>query len=140
MLSKGINGRLGQKFSAAIQRPAQQFSQLANISSAHSINPHNSSASATPLIEHYRPRWPQPPLPSAPSGDVSSLDGVVPILNIPAKRSIPATALRFSLSATFSHGSSIYYSHLQYHPADFKVSLKVILNLHSRYVTIRNSF
>ena len=127
MLSKGINGRLGQQFFSVIQRPAQQLTFAANVSSARSINPHNSPASATPLIEHYRPRWPQPPLPSVPSGGKSSLDGVVPILNIPAKRSVPATALRFSLSATFSHGSSIYYSHLQYHPADFKVSLKVIL-------------
>ena len=97
-------------------------------SGIRSINQHNSPAAAVPLIEHYRPRWPQPPLAAAPTGNKTELNGIVPVLNRPKTRSVPASALRFSLSATFSHGSSIYYSHLQYHPTDFKVALKVIID------------
>jgi len=41
------------------------------------------------------------------------------------KRTIPDSKLRFQLKASFSQGSSIFYPHLKFHPADFKVGLVV---------------
>ena len=86
-----------------------------------SINAHNSASAATPLVEHFRSKWPQKknfPSQSLPDTELQNL-------TLPETRLVPASSLKFSLSATFSSGSSIFYSHLQYHPADFKVSLKV---------------
>jgi len=94
---------------------------------AGTINGHNSPSAAVPLLEHYRPRWPLPAF--APEPTTSPLDGIVPTLRVPKQRSIPASVLRFSMQATFSHGSSIFYKHLAYHPADYKVSLKVTCGL-----------
>lgn len=94
------------------------------LSSAKSINLHNSATAAAPLIEHFRSRWPHTSIPSVPSGSIN--------INIPKQRTIPPSVLRFSFSATFGHGSSIYYSHLNHHPADLKVSLKVSEDIPNR--------
>ena len=43
-------------------------------------------------------------------------------------RTIPDSVLRFRLKSTFEHGISVYYPHLKYHPADYKVALFVNIN------------
>jgi hypothetical protein len=107
-----------RSYSSALFRQCGAFgTQKYFASSLKSINSHNSAAAAAPLLEHFRSRWPQSTIPKIAPGSSS--------LKIPKQRAIPSSALRFSFSATFGHGSSIYYSHLNYHPADFKVALKV---------------
>lgn len=64
------------------------------------------------LMEKFRTTWPHP----KPTKEI--------IASIPA-RTIPDDVLRFKLSATFDHGMAIFYPHLKYHPADFKVTLMV---------------
>lgn len=44
-------------------------------------------------------------------------------------RTVPDSDLRFSFSMSFEAGSSVKYTHLKMNPADFKVSLKVLLSL-----------
>jgi len=65
-------------------------------------------------MEVFKTTWPSPPLPTA-----SAVAAVVP------KRTVPDNKLRFQLKATFSQGSSIFYPHLKFHPADYKVGLVV---------------
>lgn len=43
-------------------------------------------------------------------------------------RTIPDSKLRFQTKSTFSVGSSIFYPHLKFNPADFKVALVVALS------------
>jgi hypothetical protein len=45
-------------------------------------------------------------------------------VTVPA-RTIPDSKLRFQMRATFSQGSAIFYPHLKFHPADYKVGLVV---------------
>jgi hypothetical protein len=86
----------------------------------HSISDHTDPRSTKPLLEQFRPRWPQPPITKLAEAD--EFPGIFPI---PETRSIPASVLRFSMQASFSHGASLYYEHLHYNPADFKVTLRV---------------
>jgi hypothetical protein len=65
------------------------------------------------LIDKYRNTWPDP----QPVVDKSE-----PVL---PPRTIPDSVLRFKLSASFDVGSSLFYSHVKFHPADFKVTLFV---------------
>ena len=105
--------------------------QTAAFSSVHeTIHGHDSSTASVPLIEHYQPRWPKLPITKpAATGEFSG------IMAIPAHRAIPAKALRFEMTATFSHGASIYYEHMTFNPCDFKVGLKVNL-LHNRSICL----
>jgi hypothetical protein len=77
---------------------------------------HNDPTSPTPLVEHYRSSWPDP-VPDRPSSSVASLP----------PRTVPDSKLRFSFTAHFSSGGSFFYPHLKTNPADFKVSMKVLL-------------
>lgn len=67
-----------------------------------------------PFVENYRSAWP----------DISdnTTDETLAHLN---SRTIPDSALKFEMKTTFVRGSRIFYSHLNYHPADFKVIMRV---------------
>ena len=80
-----------------------------------SIREYNNPRSATPLIEHYKSRWPEPPQSKA-------LESVV--ANLP-KRTVSESDLKFELRATFDHGRAYLYPHMKFNPADFKVIMKV---------------
>lgn len=41
------------------------------------------------------------------------------------KRTVPESALNFELTATFTHGSAIFYPHMKMNPADAKVKMTV---------------
>jgi hypothetical protein len=84
------------------------------------ISPHQTRSSPKPLVEHYRPTWPEPPLPPVP--EKGEIDGLFPLAET---REIPASVLRFQMQATFSNGNSIFYKHLSINPADYKVGLLV---------------
>lgn len=101
------------------QRGAYQQVALCSIL-RESIYEHSSPASAIPLLEQYRPRWPQ--LPITKLAEEGECRGVLPI---PETRTISASLLRFEMRATFSHGSSLIYEHMAFNPADFKVGVKV---------------
>jgi hypothetical protein len=90
------------------------------LSSYPSINPHMTPSSPKPLVEHYRPTWPESPLPPVPEKE--EFNGLFPLAET---REIPASVLRFQMQATFSHGNSIFYKHLHFNPADYKVGLLV---------------
>lgn len=81
---------------------------------------HSSSCSAVPLLEQYRPRWPQLPITKLP--EEGECRGILPI---PETRAISPSLLRFQMNATFTHGSSLIYEHMSFNPVDFKVGLKV---------------
>ncbi len=65
-----------------------------------------------PFVENVRSTWPE----MKPSPEVLKL--------IP-KRTVPDSELRFTLRAQFEHGMAIFYPHLKFNPADFKVILDV---------------
>jgi hypothetical protein len=98
--------------------------QFAPVSSTHffpqsrSLANHFGPTSATPLAEYARSTWPERPPPT------DSDKFAIP------KRTVPDSALKFTLRATFEHGVAIQYPHLQFHPADFKVKVTVIIILH----------
>lgn len=73
------------------------------------------SSSVSQNVEVHRSSWPDV------ENVVTSSSVSVPI----PERNVPDDALRFHLTARISHGSSILYPHLQFHPADFKVVMKV---------------
>jgi hypothetical protein len=77
--------------------------------------PRTLSTTAPPLIESHRTFWPD--VENAVSKNISSNS---------LKRTIRDEVLRFNMTARLDHGSSIFYPHLRIHPADFKVSLKVV--------------
>lgn len=76
---------------------------------------HNSPRSPAPLIESFKTTWPAPALSPAAAAAAPALP----------KRTVPDHKLRFQLKASFSQGSSIFYPHLKFNPADFKVGLVV---------------
>lgn len=84
------------------------------------LRDHNSPRSHAPLLESYKTAWPSPALRSAPSEGATS--AIAPVM---LPRTIPDHKLRFQLKASFSQGSSIFYPHLKFHPADYKVGLVV---------------
>lgn len=71
-------------------------------------------SSKIPLIEHYQTTWPHP----RPSAKI--------IAELP-KRTVPEKNLHFTMKATLDHGMSIFYPHLNMHPADLKVTMAVSL-------------
>ena len=85
------------------------------------IEKHFGSSAGLPLIEHYRPRWPEP----AYNIDETNKLSVSPSSKV-LPRTIPDNKLRFKLRATFDHGASIFYPHLKFHAADYKVTLLVV--------------
>jgi hypothetical protein len=76
------------------------------------IRGHNNRNSNAPLLEKYRPVWPDSDF---GKGNVEEL----PL------RSVPQEDLKFQLTASFENGSSLFYPHLPHNPADFKVKLSV---------------
>lgn len=66
------------------------------------------------LVENYRNNWP----------DISRISDAPSEPFLP-KKTIPDSALRFTLKATFDAGSAIFYNHLKQNPAEFKVILHV---------------
>ena len=71
---------------------------------------------AAPLVQHYRNSWPETEN-FAPS--TKDEDFALP------RRTVPDSKLRFKLNARFDFGASLYYPHLDTHPADLKVALMV---------------
>jgi hypothetical protein len=69
-------------------------------------------SSKVPLIENFQTTWPHP----RPSAKV--------IAELP-KRTVPEKNLHFTMKATLDHGMSIFYPHLNMHPADLKVTMSV---------------
>ena len=79
------------------------------------IAKHNRPGASIPLVQHYRSSWPNT------AHDLPA-DVEEPVL---PPRTIDDSALHFKLSARYDFGSSVFYPHLDYHPADFKVALIV---------------
>ena len=95
--------------------------QSAAFSSVHeSILKHDTPTASAPLVQHYRPRWPK--LPITKPAEEGEFLGIMPV---PEARAIDPKVLKFEMTATFAHGSSIYYEHMLIHPSDFKVRLRV---------------
>ena len=87
-------------------------------STGATFSEHNRVGAAVPFVQHYRSQWPNfahelPP-------DVEE-----PVL---PPRTVDDSVLRFKLTSRYDFGSSIFYSHMDYHPADFKVALMVNTN------------
>ena len=72
----------------------------------------NNFSTKVPLIENFQTTWPHP----RPSAKV--------IAELP-KRTVPEKSLHFTMKATLDHGMSIFYPHLNMHPADLKVTMSV---------------
>ncbi len=77
------------------------------------IRSHNNKNASAPLIEKYRPTWP----------DSDFAKSAKPDQLLP--RTIPDEVLNFELTASLEHGSAIFYPHLPTNPADIKVRLTV---------------
>jgi hypothetical protein len=84
------------------------------------IDKHSRPSAKFPLIENYRPRWPEPSF-NIDETNKLSVSPSSKALN----RTVPDSKLRFKLKSTFDHGASIFYPHLKYHAADYKVTLFV---------------
>lgn len=65
-----------------------------------------------PLLEHYRPTWPDP--------DFLKVD----LPSLPA-RTVADSALKFEFTASFSKGTAEFYKHLQTSPSDIRVKMRV---------------
>ena len=109
---RSVVAKVGQR------RASQQIALSSTL--RESIFKHSNVCAAVPLLEQYRPRWPQLPIPKlAEKGECL---GVLPI---PETRTISPSVLRFQMRATFTHGSSLIYEHMAFNPVDFKVGVKV---------------
>ena len=106
-----------------VGKKSSQKQGLAFSSLHATIHGHNATSAAIPLIEHHRPRWPRLPIPKPAKQD--EFEG---IMGIPPTRTVPASALRFQIQATFSHGTSLFYEHMPCNPIDFRVRLHVSYN------------
>jgi hypothetical protein len=95
-------------------RLSTQLSRCFSSSEAF-ISKHNRPGATTPLVQHYRSSWPNT------AHDLPA-DVEEPVL---PPRTIDDNVLHFKLSARYDFGSSVFYPHLDYHPADFKVALLV---------------
>lgn len=84
-------------------------------SEASFISKHNRAGASVPLVQHYRSSWPN----TAHDLPVGVEEPVLP------PRTIDDNVLHFKMSARYDFGSSIFYPHLDFHPADFKVALMV---------------
>mmetsp|Transcript_11041 Transcript_11041/g.15233 ORF Transcript_11041/g.15233 Transcript_11041/m.15233 type:complete len:183 (-) Transcript_11041:3-551(-) len=93
--------------------------------STNVLSKHLSPNASAPLIQAYRPLWPDPEY--FRGSVIESSTESLPAVNLPP-RTIPDSALRFTFKTTFQPGSAISYTHLRINPADFKVSLKVSLS------------
>jgi hypothetical protein len=91
----------------------RHFNCQTKLLSSSSILRNNNPNAKSPLIDQYRPVWPDQDF------SVSSKPATLP------KRTIPDDVLNFKLSATFTPGSSIFYPHLSINPADLKVVMTV---------------
>ena len=99
--------------------PSSSSSRTFSSQSKYSpIDDHRGGEKTTPLIEHFRPKWPEPTV-------LKFKDTAKDIL---PHRTVPDSALRFKLTATLTHGQSIYYSHMKFNPADFKVTMYASLS------------
>jgi len=75
-----------------------------------------------PLLEKFHGQWPQP-------SDVNRTDGPNNrSLPNPPPRTVAAEKLKFEITSSFEHGTSILYPHLEFNPADYKVALHVSIN------------
>ena len=86
-----------------------------NFSIVSSWHQSNSSRKSSPFVEHFRPVWPEKP---------SLLETNSELRQLP-ERTVPDSVLTFKLRATFDQGTAIYYPHLKFNPADFKVVMAV---------------
>eukprot|EP01038_Epipyxis_sp_PR26KG_P017463 gene17463-24158_t len=83
----------------------------------------------SPLVEKYRSIWPSPEYGNLDSNDDSgNVDNNNDENQLSLVRTIPDEVLRFRLKASFSQGSALFYPHLPYNPADFKVALMVTID------------
>jgi hypothetical protein len=76
----------------------------------------NSPDARVPLIENYRPTW--------PDFDYETPSDPPPLL----ERTVPDNKLSFKMKATFEPGSLVFYPHLNINPADLKVRMRVSSN------------
>jgi hypothetical protein len=98
--------------SATVLRKSRSLTYFIDASSM--IQKHNSPNSKMPLLEHYRPTWPDP--------DFVKLE--LPPL---PERTVPDSALKFEFTASFSKGTAEFYKHLQTSPSDIRVKMRVAL-------------
>jgi hypothetical protein len=77
------------------------------------IHAHNNKNANAPLLEKYRPLWP----------DADFQKGQTPP-ELP-ERTIPDSVLNFEMQATFQQGTALFYPHLSHNPADIKVKVHV---------------
>mmetsp|Transcript_835 Transcript_835/g.1445 ORF Transcript_835/g.1445 Transcript_835/m.1445 type:complete len:181 (-) Transcript_835:276-818(-) len=95
-------------------RSSNQITRILSTSEA-TFSKHNKPGATTPFLQHYRSTWPNTAHELPP--DVEE-----PVL---PPRTIDDKVLHFKLSARYDFGSSVFYPNLDYHPADFKVSMMV---------------
>ena len=121
VISKSVKRSISRQLAPSSTLNDSVLEEAASWSSLHdSISEHTDPRSSKPLLEQFRPRWPQPPITKL--AEVDEFPGILPI---PETRTIPVSALRFQMQVSFSHGASLYYEHLHFNPADFKVILRV---------------
>jgi hypothetical protein len=85
---------------------------------SRSLQTRRNPGARVPFVENYRNNWPE---------TENILPEHVPEPILPP-RTVSDSCLRFKLTSTFDHGSSIFYPHLSTHPADLKVTLKVMFS------------
>lgn len=110
--------RFASRVSARVSATPTQLMVARSLSSTStntSMSKHNRAGATTPLVQHYRGSWPN-------TAHDLPVDVEEPLL---PPRTIDDKVLHFKLSARYDFGSSVFYPNLDYHPADFKVSLMV---------------
>ena len=77
---------------------------------------HRSRVTSRPLLQNYKNSWPDTEYfePKEKNEDIA----------LPP-RTVTDSVLRFAVTARFDFGGSLYYPHMNSHPADFKVALMV---------------
>lgn len=78
---------------------------------------YNNPNSKAPLVEKYRPLWPDVDFTALSKGETDDVT-LLP-------RTVDPTKLIFDIKMTLKTGTSVFYPHLKTNPADCKVALTV---------------
>jgi hypothetical protein len=111
----------------ALRRAVRPVFQRNFISVLHQYNSANAEA---PLIEKYRPTWPDPYYVNESSSELPPLP----------PRTVPDEALRFEIKGSNFKGTAEFYTHLPINPADMRVKLKVSNSIRYFFFILRFVF
>ena len=102
------------KFSSRVPRASHQI-----------FHDHVKKNSPLPLMQNVRSSWPDAVNhPLITTSAASSPDGAAKII---PPRTVSEDKLSFRMRTSFTHGTDIFYPHMQINPADYKVALFVSL-------------